>query len=311
MIAIIGCETREDALAMAFSWQPGDGKAIGGMLTSGCAGVALTFGPTVAVAHWPAWLLSIAHFGEDGGVVQILLDPHPQDECGGPRFLALDMRGARAREAFAGFLHALEDGITTQGREPSDEELQAIGTCRGTALALTTRTDGPLPSSAGWPEIFQPASLPIVIDDHDAGPSRQHVRLTYRLPRVAGWLTAGCSLRLFLNERSFGIEFRALPGDHLPMAIRPACIEDGLGPVLRFTIDRGGAGTVFEGQAEAIQALKIVQAVARQVYRDMTAEAETAALTGFQGAGWRHWLAALPDLLALAAPMPLDTAEDY
>jgi hypothetical protein len=310
MIAIVSCETRGDALAVAFSWRPDDRDEIHGTLTSGRAGVALRFGPTVAVAHWPAWLRAITLFGEDGGEATIWLDPHRPDERDASSAWPLDIRGARAREALAAFLHGLAVVIDEPDKDPSQERRQASATCLGMALALTSEAHGVVPAAPEWPDLFWPASLPVFIDDHHSGPSRQHVRLTYPLPRVAGWLASGCSLRLFRSERSFGIEFRALDRDHLPEAIRAACIEDDLGPLLRFTIDRAGRGTVFEGERQAREALRIVRAIARQVSRDMSGQAQLAALTGFQGETWRHWLSALPDLLASPAPMPLDTAQD-
>ncbi|WP_036502188.1 hypothetical protein [Novosphingobium sp. AP12] len=311
LISVTGIETRGDALAFDFSWQPENDLAIGGTLTSGHAGVALGFGPTVAVAHWPAWLRAITHFGEAGGEAGIWLDPHRQAERGTESFWALDMRGARTREPIAAFLVGLADAIDAADMNPSEEQRQAVQTCRGMALALACEAQGGVPAPADWPELFWPASLPLLVDDHNAGTLRRHVRLTYRMPRVGGWLTAGCSLRLFQSERSFGIEFRALDGDLLPAAIVPACIEDDLGPLLRFTIDRGGAGTTFEGEAQADQALRIVRAVARQVSRDMTGNPAMSALTGFQGGPWRHWLAAMPDLLASPSPMSLETAQDH
>ncbi len=310
VVAITGVEVHGGAHVFAFSWQAESKAAIFGTLTSGREGVALGFGPTVAVAHWPAWLLALTHFSEAGGGARIWLDPHRQAERSADSFWALDMRGANARATFAGFLTSLADAIADHVGDVSEEQLQASGTCHGMALALTSTAQGATQAPAEWPELFWPASLPLLIDDHDRGPSRRHVRLTYQLPRIAGWLMAGCSLRLFQSEQTFGIEFRALTGDLLPAAIRPACIEDDLGPLLRFTIDRSGTDTFFEGNAQAQEALRIIRAVARQVSRDMAVDPTLPALAGFEGRAWRHWLAALPDLLASPSSMSLDVKQD-
>jgi hypothetical protein len=311
IVAITGVEIRDNVHAFGFSWQPEDDIAIFGTLTSGREGVALSFGPTVTVAHWPAWLLAITHFGETGGEAGIWLDPHRQAERTAESFWALDMRGATARATFATFLTGLADAIANQAGDVAEERLQAAGACHGMALALTSVAQGTLQAPAEWPELFWPSALPLILDDHDPGPSRRHVRLTYQLPRVAGWLTAGCSLRLFQSKQSFGIEFRALIGDLLPAAILPACIEDGFGPLLRVTIDRGGAHAIFEGEAQADEALRIMRAVVRQVSRDIAMDPALPALTGFRGGAWGHWLAALPDLLASPSLMSLDVQQDH
>ena len=310
VVAITDIEIRGNGHAFSFSWQSENDAAIFGTLTSGREGVALSFGPTVAVAHWPAWLLAITHFSESGGKAGIWLDPHRQAEHSAENFGALGMRGPKARATFATFLNDLADAIANCVDDVAEERLQAAGACHGMALALTTVAQGTLQAPAERPELFWPSALPLIIDDHNAGPSRRHVRLTYQLPRVAGWLTAGCSLRLFQSQQTFGIEFRALFGDFLPAAILPACIEDGLGPLLRCTFDRSGAYALFEGEAKAGKALRVMRAVGRQVSRDIAMDPALHALTGFQGEAWRHWFAALPDLLASPSLMSLDVQQD-
>jgi len=310
VVAVTSVEYSDNVQVFGFSWCPEAAAAIAGTLTSGREGVALGFGPTIAVVHWPAWLLAITHFGEEGGEARIWLDPHRPAERGAESFWALDMRGANARATFASFLSGLGDAIAALDKGPSQERLQAAGACHGMALALTLthEVQGTIQAAADSPELFWPAPLPLLIDDHnyDPGSFRRHVRLTYQLPRVAGWLTAGCSLRLFQSDRVFGIDFRALARDFLPAAILPACSEDEFGPLLRVTIERNGGHTFFEGEGRAGEALRIVRAVVRQVSRDMATDPALPSLTGFQGGAWSHWLAALPDLLASSSSMSLD-----
>jgi hypothetical protein len=312
VIEIPHSELQDDTAIYAFSWRGDDDDAIiDGVLASSVAGVSLTFGPTMAVAHWPAWLRAITHFDEVGGQAQLWLDPHRLAERDAASFWALDMRGIRSRRTFAAFLHDLAEAISRLAADPADIQRQAAETCRGIARALTYEAQGPVPLPTSQPELFWPASLPLLVDEHDVGALRQHVRLTYLLPRVGGLLAEGCSLRLFRSEHAFGAEFRELPGDCLPAAIRPACLEDSLGSLLRFEIGRGGEGAFLKGKADAGPALRIVHAVVRQVSRDLTVDPALRSLAGFGGEVWKHWLAAMPDLLASASPMPLDTLFDH
>jgi hypothetical protein len=295
---------------LAFSWQVEGPDAIDGMIESKRGDVTLSFGPTTAVAHWPAWQRAIAHFGENGGEARICLDPHFKSERDMESFWALDMRGAQARAAFASFLHDLADAIYSEFSCPSDEQRQAAATCRGMALAMTVDGQWITPEPALWTEHFWPSAIGILVDDRNDDPTCQHVRLTYLLPRMDGWLHAGCSMRLFKTNHDFGIEFRALEQDHLPDAFRPACKEDGLGPLLRYTINRKDGSVTFNGEREAVEALRFAHAVIRQLAHDLTVDKSTLHQLGFDGGAWQHWIAALPDLVASYTPLSLDMASD-
>lgn len=277
-------------------------------IASDVDGVALMFGPAQAVADWPAWLRAMAAFGPDGGEVTIRLDPLRGNAPDFGVWNARDIRGSRARGAFASLTHALADALRRQCPDPSAHEAQAIETCAGQALA---QVDGPgiLPTQALLPGLFLPSPLPILIDDVNPDPVRRHVRLTYRLPRLHGYWTDGCSLRLFHGEREFGVEFRALPDDHLPVSLQPACIRDDLGPLLRLTVDRRSRNIEFVGDGGAETALRLVRAIVRQVSRDFALKDSLSRIEGLEAEPWRYWLAALPDLLAPNSEKPLGMHE--
>lgn len=301
----------EDAAGTAFTmdWLRDDANAIRFVLASGPDGVELRFGPTAAVAGWPAWLRGVAAFGEDGAIATIWLDPLREGEPGAGITNAISLGGGRSGSALASFSNQVADALKTRCADPSPDESQAIETCAGLPLALAG-LKGIAPAQAPLPRLFLPSQLPILIDDINRDPARQHVRLTYRLPRLDGRWTDGCSLRLFQSEQAFGIEFRALSGDHLPKPLLPACIYDDLGPLMRFSVDRAGRGTEIAGQTdgEGQEALRLIRAIARQVSNDLAPGNGPMPLPGFEAPYWSHWLAALPDLLATRPTEPLVAA---
>ena len=237
-------------------------------------------------------------FTEAGGVATLWLDPDHAVGLGLENRIALDIPGAQSRRAVAAFLHGLASGLRIYFPDPSIKHRQAIETCTGVALALVNRRDGIRPAQLVDNVWFRPSTAPIVIDDVSGDQTRQHVRLTYLLPRIAGWWMQACSLRVFRTEQSFGVEFRLFTGDHPPYVIRPARVDDNFGPILRFTVDRSGRGTVLEGTVETPQANRIVWAIVRQVSQDMVLAPHLRQKSGFNGPAWQHWFSALPDLLA-------------
>lgn len=289
-----------------FNWCPAAHEAINGSLSSGVDGVQLSFGPTTAVLHWPAWLRSVTEFGLAGGTARLILNPPfgiPQEE--GHAF-AIHMQGAHGRRALASFLKTLADEITVRITVASAFQRQAFEVCYGLASALCSERVGMPATQAVLPALFRPSCLPIAVDDMTMGPDRQHVRLTYQLPQIAGFFSQACSLRLFRNDILFGIEFRSLAGDHLPAIVRKACVEDDLGSLFRFTVSRLDGGAFLHGKPAEMASLQIIRAIARQVTADVTATSGDGPQTGFESGVWTHWLAAFPDLLATPALMPVD-----
>jgi hypothetical protein len=296
-------------VAFTMDWLRDEANTIRFVLASGPNGVELRFGPTAAVAGWPAWLRGVAAFGEDGAAATIWLDPLREGEPGAGITNAVSLKGGRSGSALASFSSQVADALKMRCADPSPDESQAIETCAGLSLAFAD-LKGIAPALAPLPNLFCPSQLPILIDDINGDPARQHVRLTYRLPRLDGRWTDGCSLRLFQSERMFGIEFRALSGDHLPRPLLPACVYDDLGPLMRFSIDRAGRGTEMVGKPdnEGRAALRLVRAIARQVSNDLAPGNVTTPIPGFEAPYWKHWLAALPDLLATRPAEPLVAA---
>lgn len=294
----------ETGTIFTMRWRFGSADPISFILTSGAGGVVLKFGPTIAVSSWPAWLRGMTMFGAEGGRAAIRLDPSLVADPQIGRANALDLRDRQARASLIAFSAGAGDALKVRYAEPSPNEGQAIAVCAGLARAFNG-SEGIVPVPALLPALFLPSALPILVDDINDGPARQHVRLTYRLPRLSERWVDACSLRLFQSKRTFGVEFRALPDDGLPSLLRPACIHDDLGPLLRFSIDRGSGETVFLGNAKDAAALRLIRAIVRQVSRDLTPPEAPTRIPGFSASHWRHWFAALPDLLATRAANPL------
>lgn len=298
-VEIVGIAETDAGSTATMDWRPNDRATIRMLLVSDADGVSLRFGPTIDVAGWPAWLRGGAAFWPAGAQTVIWLDPSHEADPAAGAVRALDLRGRRTTTALADLAGAMAQALSDRCVQPSPLECQAIEVCAGLAFATAAR-DGIAPSPASQPGLFLPSTLPVVVDDINGGPLQQHVRLTYRLPRVDGYWTSGCSLRLFRGAGTFGIEFRALQGDHLPAMLRPACVLDDLGPVLRFTINRVDGTAEVVGDMGAAASLRLARAVARQVSGDLVRPDAPVPIGGFEAPCWRHWLAALPDLMLAA-----------
>lgn len=274
--------------------------------------VALTFGPSRHVDHWPALVCRHAVYGADGASLTLRLDP---GEAGPPlpgRLSACTAGGRGERQTLSAILTALSVHLGADTASDGDLRLrQATDVVVSLAHRIrdSWRFIGPLPDEpppAAKPDLFAPSVWSgAEVDDVRVSDAWSHLRLGYELPRLNGIWTRRVTWRVFHAGRRFGLEFRALGGDHPPIGLVESADTDEHGPVLRAEMDLNDPFAVSPAMVRLRPDQRaMVVAIARQTALDLPQVLDRHRdPPPFSRARWRHWSRLLPDVLA---GMPVD-----